>query len=81
MFDVQVGLSKHYPVFFGRRDSLNASVAEANKNLPSPFSVYAELKQNFSFQGLDEKDLIALSGVPLYLSFLWIFVLIYHMWI
>ncbi|KAG0616452.1 hypothetical protein M758_5G116800 [Ceratodon purpureus] len=58
----EVGLSHEYPVFFGRRDSLNASVAEANKNLPSPRSVYAELKQNFSVQGLDEHDLIALSG-------------------
>lgn len=59
---VEVGLSLPYPVFFGRRDSLNASVAEANRNLPSPLAVYAELKQNFSFQGLDELDLIALSG-------------------
>ena len=61
----QVGLSKPYPVFFGRRDSLNASVALANTNLPSPFANFSVLKDNFAAQGLDVKDLIALSGIML----------------
>lgn len=59
---VQVGLSESYPVYFGRRDSLNASRDEANLRLPSPRDNYTVLVQNFAFQGLDERDLIALSG-------------------
>lgn len=59
---VQVGLSESYPVYFGRRDSLNASREEANLRLPSPRDNYTVLVQNFAFQGLDERDLIALSG-------------------
>lgn len=58
----QVGLSERYPVFVGRLDSLNASRDEANLRLPSPRANYSELKKNFEFQGLNEVDLIALSG-------------------
>jgi peroxidase len=59
---VEVGLSESYPVFVGRLDSLNASRDEANLRLPSPRANYSELKENFEFQGLNEVDLIALSG-------------------
>ena len=51
-----------YPVLFGRRDSLTANVTEANLRLPSPLFNYTQLIDNFAFQGLDERDLIALSG-------------------
>lgn len=60
---VQVGLTDTYPVYFGRRDSLTASIDEANLRLPTPNSNYSVLKANFEFQGLDETDLIALSGI------------------
>jgi len=59
---VEVGLTPGYPVFFGRRDSLNFSQAQANLSLPSPFSVYADLVTNFRNVGLDEVDLATLSG-------------------
>lgn len=49
-------------MFFGRRDSLTASRAEANLRLPSPRLNYEELKGNFAFWGMNEVDLIALSG-------------------
>jgi len=59
---VEVGLTPSYQVLFGRRDSLTASRTEANLRLPSPAANYSVLKANFAFQGLDERDLIALSG-------------------
>jgi len=59
---VAVGLVPNYPVSLGRRDSLTASIDEANARLPAPFFVFAQLKQNFAKVGLDETDLIALSG-------------------
>lgn len=59
----KVGLTDTYPVYFGRRDSLTASIDEANLRLPTPNSNYSVLKANFEFQGLDETDLIALSGI------------------
>lgn len=59
---VEVGLTENFPVFFGRRDSRTASRLEANRRLPSPLSNYEQLKANFAFQGLNEVDLVALSG-------------------
>ncbi|KAG0591098.1 hypothetical protein M758_1G145900 [Ceratodon purpureus] len=59
---VEAGLVPHYPVFFGRRDSLTASIDAANAFLPSPNFTYAELKENFANVTLNELDLIALSG-------------------
>ena len=65
---IQVGLTENFPVFFGRRDSLTASREEANLRLPSPRLNYEQLKANFAFWGLNEVDLIALSGIFLLLS-------------
>lgn len=58
----KVGLTPEYPVFFGRRDSTNASRELADKFLPGPQFTYEQLKQNFSAVGLNETDLVALSG-------------------
>jgi len=62
-YDVQVGLVPEYPVFFGRRDSLTANINLANLRLPAPFFNFTQLKENFANVGLDETDLIALSGM------------------
>jgi peroxidase len=51
-----------YNVLLGRKDSLTASLADANADIPSPFSNFAGLLLNFQSQGLDLKDLIVLSG-------------------
>jgi peroxidase len=59
---VEVGLTESYPVYFGRRDSLNSSDSIVNDFLPSPAFNYAELKNNFHNVSLNETDLIALSG-------------------
>jgi peroxidase len=59
---VAVGLVPEYAVSLGRRDSLTASIDEANARLPAPFFNFTQLKQNFVNVGLDETDLIALSG-------------------
>lgn len=59
---VEVGLTPSYPVFFGRRDGTTANRDLADKNLPAPQSNYSELKKNFAKVGLDETDLVALSG-------------------
>jgi peroxidase len=58
----QAGLVPKYPVFFGRRDSLTASISAADQFLPAPFFNYANLTQNFANVGLNELDLAALSG-------------------
>lgn len=59
---VEVGLVPSYQVLFGRRDGTNASRTLADKFLPGPGFTYDQLKQNFSAVGLDETDLVALSG-------------------
>jgi peroxidase len=59
---VEVGLVPGYPVFFGRRDSLTANQSAANQFLPGPGLVYADLKKFFAAVGLNEVDLVALSG-------------------
>lgn len=46
----------------GRRDSLKASFDGANKFIPAPNSSLDTLIENFSQRGLDEGDLVALSG-------------------
>ena len=60
--DVKVGLTPEYQVLFGRRDGTNASRELADKFLPGPQFTYEQLKQNFSAVGLNETDLVALSG-------------------
>ncbi|KAF8032777.1 hypothetical protein BT93_D1617 [Corymbia citriodora subsp. variegata] len=51
-----------WEVWLGRRDSLKASFDGANKFIPAPNSSLEALIENFRQQGLDEGDLVALSG-------------------
>ncbi|RZC78195.1 hypothetical protein C5167_002370 [Papaver somniferum] len=58
---VQLG-GKTWKVELGRRDSTTASEDDANNSLPSPFMDLNALINNFKKAGLDEKDLVVLSG-------------------
>jgi peroxidase len=49
-------------VQLGRRDSTTGSRTQADENLPSPLMDLPELIKNFKRQGLNQKDLVALSG-------------------
>ncbi|XP_076941976.1 cationic peroxidase 1-like [Bidens hawaiensis] len=51
-----------WKVKLGRRDSTTASRTAANNDLPAPFMDLAALLKNFKKQGLDENDLVVLSG-------------------
>nr|GMC92006.1 peroxidase 2-like [Ipomoea batatas] len=51
-----------WEVKLGRRDSTTASKDAANNNLPNPFMDLSNLTDNFKNQGLNIKDLVALSG-------------------
>ena len=51
-----------WEVRLGRRDSTIASRDATNANIPSPFFSLSELISNFKSHGLNEKDLVALSG-------------------
>ncbi|KAB1224591.1 Peroxidase 2 [Morella rubra] len=51
-----------WEVQLGRRDSTTASRTTANTAIPSPLSDLPALIDNFKNQGLDETDLVALSG-------------------
>ncbi|KAK9067787.1 hypothetical protein SSX86_011898 [Deinandra increscens subsp. villosa] len=51
-----------WKVKLGRRDSTTASQAAANMSIPSPFMDLPALIKNFKDQGLDEDDLVVLSG-------------------
>nr|XP_009610471.1 cationic peroxidase 1-like [Nicotiana tomentosiformis]XP_016461143.1 PREDICTED: cationic peroxidase 1-like [Nicotiana tabacum] len=51
-----------WEVKLGRRDSTTASRTMANNDIPSPFMDLPALINNFKNQGLDEEDLVALSG-------------------
>ncbi|KAG5222131.1 hypothetical protein OIU76_030523 [Salix suchowensis] len=51
-----------WEVQLGRKDSTTASRDQANNDLPSPFMDLPALINNFKTQGLDERDLVALSG-------------------
>ncbi|KAL6007129.1 Peroxidase 9 [Asimina triloba] len=46
----------------GRRDSETASLSDSNNNIPPPNSTLQNLITLFNRQGLDETDLVALSG-------------------
>ncbi|OAY83992.1 Peroxidase 15 [Ananas comosus] len=50
-----------WTVLLGRRDSTTANQAGAN-NLPSPFDSLSTLESKFSAVGLDDTDLVTLSG-------------------
>ncbi|XP_052160756.1 peroxidase 22.3-like [Oryza glaberrima] len=49
-------------VLLGRKDSLTASIDMAKEDLPNPKDSLAELIRMFEKNGLDERDLTALSG-------------------
>ncbi|XP_009597808.1 peroxidase 22.3-like [Nicotiana tabacum] len=51
-----------WEVQLGRRDSTTANRTMANNDIPPPFLDLPALINNFKNQGLDEKDLVALSG-------------------
>ncbi|XVE80781.1 hypothetical protein DITRI_Ditri15bG0007900 [Diplodiscus trichospermus] len=51
-----------WKVRLGRRDSTTASRTQANDDLPSPLMDLPALLNNFKNQGLNERDLVALSG-------------------
>lgn len=51
-----------YQVLLGRKDSLTASETDANNDLPSPFSNFAELIVNFGAKGFGVQELVPLSG-------------------
>ncbi|MCL7025208.1 hypothetical protein MKW94_015467 [Papaver nudicaule] len=58
---VQLG-GGSWKVELGRRDSTTASRTAANNALPGPGSSLQSLKANFRSVGLNEKDLVVLSG-------------------
>ncbi|RZC50060.1 hypothetical protein C5167_018485 [Papaver somniferum] len=58
---VQLG-GQTWNVELGRRDSTTARRTDANNALPAPFMDLPALKTNFENAGLDETDLVALSG-------------------
>jgi peroxidase len=51
-----------YKVLLGRRDSLTANQSAPSEFLPSPFANYPDLLAHFVRVGLDERDLVTLSG-------------------
>ncbi|KAF9604365.1 hypothetical protein IFM89_006372, partial [Coptis chinensis] len=51
-----------WEVLNGRRDGKISSQSEALANIPSHFSSFSILKQNFSRKGLTIHDLVVLSG-------------------
>ncbi|KAF5785428.1 putative peroxidase [Helianthus annuus] len=51
-----------WKVRLGRRDSTTASQSAANANIPTPSMNLPALIKNFEDQGLDEEDLVVLSG-------------------
>ncbi|BBN05768.1 peroxidase [Marchantia polymorpha subsp. ruderalis] len=58
---VKVG-GKYWSVPLGRKDGFTSSLVEANASLPSPFSTFSQLVQNFAAVGLNAKDMVILSG-------------------
>ncbi|KAI3474269.1 hypothetical protein Pfo_029057 [Paulownia fortunei] len=52
----------YWKVQLGRRDSTSASINTANTDIPSPFMDLPALINSFNKQGLNVKDLVALSG-------------------
>ncbi|XP_062216289.1 peroxidase A2-like [Phragmites australis] len=58
---VQLSGGPRWRVRLGRRDGTTANITAAN-NLPSPFDNLTTLQQKFGAVGLDDTDLVALSG-------------------
>lgn len=61
MYIVQLG-GPTWAVQLGRRDSTTASKTTANSDIPTPFMDLPALITNFKKHGLNEKDLVVLSG-------------------
>ncbi|KAK7360096.1 hypothetical protein VNO77_02072 [Canavalia gladiata] len=51
-----------WKVALGRRDSLNASLSESNKNIPDPNSKFHTILTKFKLQGFEMVDQVALAG-------------------
>lgn len=51
-----------WAVQLGRRDSTTARKTTADKDIPTPLMNLTDLINNFKKHGLDERDLVALSG-------------------
>ncbi|XP_023922713.1 cationic peroxidase 1 [Quercus suber] len=51
-----------WPVDLGRRDSITASSAAVNSNIPSPTLDLSGLINAFSYKGFTAKEMVALSG-------------------
>ena len=56
----------------GRRDSLSASKAAANNDIPGPNSTVATLVAKFENVGLALNDMVALSGILFIYLFLFL---------
>lgn len=56
-----------WEVGLGRRASTTACRSDANNNIPGPFLSLSALINNFANQDLSVTDLVALSGVIIYL--------------
>ncbi|KAG6408783.1 hypothetical protein SASPL_131806 [Salvia splendens] len=52
----------HWEVALGRRDSTTMSLTKSNSDIPAPNSTIHTLLAKFKQQGLNEQDLVALSG-------------------
>lgn len=51
-----------WEVRLGRRDSKTASLSASNQDIPAPFFSLPQLIDSFKKKGLNEKDLVVLSG-------------------
>ena len=51
-----------WPVFTGRKDGRVTNASEALRDLPAPNSNFTTLHNAFARFGLDDNDLVALSG-------------------
>ncbi|KAG6554576.1 hypothetical protein Mapa_003594 [Marchantia paleacea] len=58
---VKVG-GPSWPLALGRKDGYNSSDAETNASLPTTFMSFDQLVQNFAAVGLDEDEMVVLSG-------------------
>jgi peroxidase len=58
---IQLG-GPSWNVKLGRKDSTTASRADADANIPGPSFSLSQLIKNFDNHGLNEQDLVALSG-------------------
>lgn len=54
----------YWEVQLGRRDSLTASKTDAENSIPQPTFTVTQLVASFNAVGLNEKDVVALSGTP-----------------